>query len=217
MAWHPLRNLGLKFTALVLSVALWFTVSGRQIERRVPVPVSYSNVPSPLEMTGDQVDVVNVHLRGGDNVVSDLGPGALRVIVDLGDAHSGTNLIPLRTDEVVAPLGVDVIQVEPGTVTVTLERSGSMVVPVTPTVGGEPAPGYVVRSISTTPAAVAVIGPVSLLQDPITVLTERVSLDGRTESVVQDVRVGVTNARLRVDTPRTVRVSVQIQQESSSQ
>ena len=35
MAWHPLRNLGLKLAALALGTALWFTVSGPQVERNV--------------------------------------------------------------------------------------------------------------------------------------------------------------------------------------
>ena len=44
-----------------------------------------------------------VLVRGDDIRVSELGQGDLRVIVDLSDAHSGANLIALRTDEVVAP------------------------------------------------------------------------------------------------------------------
>lgn len=213
MAWHPLRNAGLKVVALVLGTALWFTVSGRQIERRVAVPVSYSNVPAPLEITGDQVAEVRVHLRGGDNIISGLTAADLRVIVDLGDAHSGTNLIPLRTDEVIAPLGVDIIQLEPGTVAVTLEKSGSVSVPVTPTVSGTPAPGYVVRSVRTEPRTVTVVGPESLLKQGVSVLTERVSLEGRSASVSQEVSVGVADAQLRVTMPRTVTVTVVIERD----
>jgi YbbR domain-containing protein len=210
MAWHPFRNVGLKLTALVLGTLLWYTVSGHRIERRLPVPVSYSNLPSPLELTGDQMDTVSVHVRGDDSVIRGLAEGQLQVVVDLGDAHSGNNIIPLRTDEVVAPIGVDVLQIDPGTVTVTLERSGRLDVAVRPTVEGDPAPGYVVGTITAEPAVVTVAGPESRLRSPISVVTERVLIDGRSSSVIQDVGVGVTDAQLRVVRPHTVRVTIQI-------
>jgi YbbR domain-containing protein len=217
MAWRPLRNIGLKLAALALGTLLWFTVSGHQIERRVPVPVSYGNVPEPYEMTGDQVDTVNVHLRGGDTLVSALGAGDLRVVVDLASAHPGANLIPLRNDEVVAPLGIEVVQVEPSTVSVTLEKSGRRDVAVAPAVGGQPAPGYVVADVVVEPKTVTVVGPESRLTDGISVITERISLEGKTSTVVQDVSVGVADAELRVVNPRRVRVTVRIALEQAGQ
>ncbi len=211
MAWHPFRNVGLKLAALALGTLLWFTVSGNQIERRVPVPVSYSNVPASLEMTGDQVDGATVHVRGEDNLVAGLAPGDLRVIVDLKDAHIGTNLIPLQTEQVVVPLGVEVLQVDPGAVTVTLEPTGRIEALVAPTVEGRPAPGYEVKQVTVEPAAVTVFGPESRLRYPVSVVTERVSIEGRRSTVVQEVNVGVIDAQLRLKNPGTVRVTVRIE------
>lgn len=210
MAWHPFRNLWLKAGALVLGTILWFVVSGRQIERRLSVPISYSNVQSSLELTGEQLDAVSVHVRGGDNVISALREGDLRVVVDLGDTHPGANIIPLRTDEVAAPLGVEVLQVDPGTVTVNLERAGQMDALVRPTIEGGPARGFVVGPITVEPQMVTIAGPESRLRESVTVITERVMLEGRTSRVVQDVGVGVADAQLRVLRPHTVRVTVDI-------
>jgi YbbR domain-containing protein len=210
MAWHPFRHLGLKAAALALGTLLWFTVSGNQIERRVSVPVSYSNVPAALEMTGDQVDAATVHVRGDDNLVGGLAPGNLRVVLDLRDAYAGTNLITLQTNHVIAPLGVEVLQVDPGAVTVTLERTGRIEAPVEPTVEGRPAPGFHVRQVVVEPRTIAVFGPESRLKYPIAVVTERVSIEGRRDTVVQDVNVGVVDAQLRLRNPGTVRVTVRI-------
>lgn len=123
MAWHPFRNLGLKFAALALGTALWFTVSGHQVERRIPVPVFYRNVPHGLELTGEQADQVNVHLRGGDTIISSLGQNQIFVVVDLGGGREGVNVISLRLEQVAAPMGLDVLAVDPNSVTVTLEPS----------------------------------------------------------------------------------------------
>jgi len=210
MAWHPFRNVGLKVAALALGSLLWYTVSGHRIERRLPVPVFYSNVPAPLELTGDQMDTVNVQVRGDANVVADLTEGRLQVLVDLGAARTGTNIIPLRVDNVSAPSGVEVVMIDPGTVTVTLERTGQIEVPVRPSVEGLPAAGYDVGEVKVEPALVTVAGPESRLKNPISVITERVTLDGRTASVTEDVSVGVADAQLRVVRPHVVRVTVLI-------
>jgi len=211
MAWHPFRHAGLKIAALILGTLLWFTVSGNQIERRVQVPVSYSNVPAALEMTGDQVDSATVHVRGEDNLVAGLAPGDLRVIVDLKEAHAGYNLIPLQTERVIVPLGVEVLQVDPGAVSVTLEPTGRIEALVAPTLEGQPAPGYEVKQVTVEPATVAVFGPESRLQYPVSVVTERVSIEGRRTTVVQEVNVGVVDAQLRLRNPGTVRVTVRIE------
>ncbi len=211
MAWHPFRHAGLKAAALALGTLLWFTVSGNLIERRVAVPVSYSNVPEALEMTGDQMDAATVHVRGDDNLVGGLAPGDLRVVVDLRDAHAGTNLIPLQTGQVIVPLGVEVLQVDPGAVTVTLERTGRIEAPVEPIVQGRPAPGYQVKQVIVEPRTVPVFGPESRLKYPVSVVTERVSIEGRRDTVVQDVNVGVVEAQLRLRNPGTVRVTVRIE------
>jgi YbbR domain-containing protein len=172
--------------------------------------VSYRNVPAPLELTGNQTDRVTVHVRGDDTVVSALTEGAVRVTVDLKGSQPGANIMPLRTDAVAAPARVEVMQIEPGTVTVMLERAGQMVVRVSPTIEGQPAPGYVAGAVTMEPDVVTIAGPESRLTGPIGVVTERVLLDGRTSRVVQDVAVGVNDPQLRVSTPRTVRVTVQI-------
>ena len=210
MAWHPFRNIPLKITALVLGSALSYTVSGHRVERRLSVPITYSNVPQQLVLTGDQLDNVSVQVRGTDSLVGQLGGGTLRVVVDLMDAGPGANIIPLRPDQVEAPLGVEVLQVEPGTVTVDLERSGRMSSPVTPTVEGAPASGFVVGSVTVEPSTVMVTGPESLLNSDVRVITERVMVAGRSSRVVQDVGVGVADAQLRVVSPHVVRVTVDI-------
>jgi YbbR domain-containing protein len=209
MAWHPFRNVGLKIAALVLGTLLWLIVSGHEIERRVRVPVAYSSMPVELEMTSDQ-DEVSVHVRGTDTEVSGLGPGDLRVIVDLADAHPGTNLMVLRPELVEAPLGIEVLRIEPGTITVTLERSARKDVPVDPLIEGQPAAGFVIGDVSVTPRMVPVIGPESRLSRPISIVTDRIRLDGRRSRVEVDANVVSVDSQVRLAEPRRVHVVIQI-------
>jgi YbbR domain-containing protein len=210
MAWHPFRHISLKITSVFLAVLLWLTVSGHQIERRIRAPLSYSNIPAGLEMTGEQLDDVNVNVRGTDGLVASIVTGQLGITIDLGDTHPGVNIIPLRLDEVTAPPGVEVLQVDPGTVNVTLERSGRTEAAVHPTIEGQPPAGFIVEGVDVRPATVTVLGPESRLQRPIDVLTERILLDGHAATFSQDVKVGIADSELRLPDSESVRVTVRI-------
>jgi YbbR domain-containing protein len=211
MAWHPFRNIGLKIAAIVLGIALWFTVSGQQVERKVPnVQVSYRNLPASLQIT-DQVDAVNVHVRGVESQITALQAGELVVEVDLRGTHEGATRMPLRIDQVKAPLGVEVTQIDPGAVPIVLERAGSAEIAVAPQIEGDPAPGYAVTGVTSVPAKVTAIGPERRLTASARAITDRVSIAGATDSVNAIVNVGIEDARLRLAQPTTARVTVQIE------
>jgi YbbR domain-containing protein len=212
MAWHPFRNIGLKMAALALGTLLWLTVSGERVERKVPrVPILYRNPPASLVIT-DQPDSVDVSVRGKS---ADLGRLQDMVITaDLSGATAGANVLPLRVDQVSVPQGVEVLQVDPGTVTVWLERSEVMSVPIIANIVGEPAPGFRRRGDPMVePGTVRVTGPVSQLKPNSSAVTERVSIEGRRETLVQQVAVGVGDAQLRLVAPSMARVTVVIEPE----
>jgi YbbR domain-containing protein len=211
MALLPLRNLGLMAASLFLGTLLWFTVSGQQVDRSVPrIPVVYRNVPGSLEITGDRLDEVTVQMRGSYNLISAINAANVNVIVDLSDARPGPNVVPLRTDEVVVPLGVQVTQVDPGSATLILEKSGTAQLPVTPRVEGQPAPGFAIGSIGVDPKMVTIAGPESRLKDIASAITERVSVEGTSSTVTQTVSIGVPDNELRLQDVRTARVTVTI-------
>jgi YbbR domain-containing protein len=210
MVWHPFRNFGLKLVALGLAVLLWFTVKSPQVERTVRAPLVYSNVPSALQMTGEPIDTVNVHIRGGSAQVSQIASGEIVVSADLAGASPGSTVLPLRTDQVKVPYGIEVTQIDPSAVTVTLEKTGTTEVPIKPAINGLPAPGYLVGAVTSDPRRVAIVGPVDRLNDTVVATTEPIFIEGATAPVVETVNVGVTDAELRLKQPVTARVTVQV-------
>jgi YbbR domain-containing protein len=211
MAWHPFRNIGLKVAALGLGTLIWFTVSGPRVERTISgVPVIYRNVPASLEIS-DQTEEAAVHVRGTDSQIRRLQPGDLVVEIDLAGERPGLVVLPLRTDQVTVPFGIDVTEVSPGAVTLTLEESASVEVPVRPTVDGKSAPGFVEAGITVDPATVTVVGPARRLKTTTSAITQRVSIEGARETVTQTVTVGVIDPGLRLKEPRTARVTVRIE------
>ncbi len=219
MAWHPFRNVGLKIAALGLGTLLWITVSGHLVQRSVAVPLVYRNVPASVEITGEQLEETTVQVRGPSTQVSGLQPGKdLFAVLDLTGARPGPpRPFPLRTDDVVAPIGVQVTQIDPPTVTLTLERSATAVVPVTPTIDGQPASGFVVGEVSVDPATVTIVGPESRVRELPNAVTELISIDGAAAPLTRTVRIAVADAEVRVLEPRSARVRIGIIPASSAQ
>ena len=96
MAYHPFRDLGLKFLAIGLAVLLWLTVAGAPptiVERRLQVPLEFENVPDGFEVMGDTPDTVDVRLRGWSAMLSRLEPGEVVAVLDLRTARRGSRLV----------------------------------------------------------------------------------------------------------------------------
>jgi YbbR domain-containing protein len=190
---------------------LWLTVAGEHIvERSLRVPLEFRNIPPQLEITGDPPDNVDVRLRGSSAVLGRLDPGEVVAVLDLAGGRPGSRLFHLRNDEVRAPFGVEVAQVVPSTVSLELERSATRMVPVVPAVLGEPAPGFVVGRRTAEPATVRITGPESHVRGLAEATTEPVSIVGSRDRVRDVVTVGVTDAAVRLDSPVSATVLVEI-------
>jgi YbbR domain-containing protein len=111
-------------------------------------------------------------------------------------------------DDVRTPFGVDVVQVNPSTVPMSFEPSGSKVVPVVPAVDGEPADGFVVGTVTAEPSTVEVLGPVSVLARLTQAITEPVPVTGASAPITEMVNIGVAETSARLRTPQTARVAV---------
>jgi YbbR domain-containing protein len=212
MAYHPFRHLGLKVLAIVLASVLWFTVAGEHVvERSLRVPLAVRNTPPDLEIVGDLPAAVDVRVRGSAAQLSRLDAGDVVAMLDLVAARTGERLFHLRTDEVHVPYGIEVVQVNPPSLSLSLEKLVHRTVPIVPTTDGEPAPGFVVGRMSAEPPTVQIVGPESHVRDVTAATTEPVEIDGRKERVRDVVTVGVTDSSVRLvqqDVSATVVVEI---------
>jgi YbbR domain-containing protein len=210
MAWHPFRNIGLKVVATGLGTLLWMTIGSDQVvERSVRVPLVFRGVPVDLEIAPGAPDSVEVHLRGRASQLTG-DQGDVLVSIDLAETRPGSRVFHLRTNQVTTPFGVEVTQVFPSTVMLTLEETSERMLPVKATVEGEPAKGFVVREVTVDPNEVMVVGPTKPLGDLKQAITETVTIEGATGNVSKMVSIGVADASLRLREPRNARVTVVI-------
>lgn len=207
------RDLGLKLLALGLAVAFWIQVAGQPVvERGIDVPLAFENVPELLYVGSDMPNSVRVRVRGAANIVSGLQPGDVVAAIDLAGERPGRRrLFDMFAGRVRVPFGVEVTQVFPATITVSLEPAGApRAVTVVPDVEGRPAEGFAVGRISTTPAVVQVTGPESRLAALTEALTEPVTVEGASGRVRATVTVGVADPLVRLRTPVSAQVTVEI-------
>ena len=211
MAYHPFRHLGLKILAIALASVLWLTVAGEHVvERSLRAPLAVRNLPPQLEIVGDLPAAVDVRVRGSSAQLSRIDPGEIVAMVDLTNARIGTRLFHLRTDEVRVPYGIEVAQVMPPTISLTVEKSLRRTVPIVPATDGDPAPGFVIGRMVAEPSTVEIEGPESKVREISSATTEPLEIDGKNERVRDVVTVGVAESTVRLVQPVSATVVVEI-------
>jgi YbbR domain-containing protein len=211
MAYHPFRHIGLKIVAITLASVLWFTVAGEHVvERSLRVPLAVRNLSPTLEIVGELPANVDVRVRGSSAQFGRLDPGEVVVMLDLTTARPGARLFHLRADEVQVPYGIDVAQVLPPSLSLSIEKSTTRRVPIVPAIDGEPAPGFVVGRMTAEPSTVEVVGPESHVKEVVEATTEPIEIDGKNSRVRDVVAVGVSDSSVRLAQPQNVTVVVEI-------
>lgn len=205
------RNFGLKVLSIALAAFLWGLVAGqREAERALRIPLEYRNIPEHLELMGEPVSLVDVRVRGSSGSLGELRGADLVAVLDLRAARAGRRLFHLDPGDIAVPSGVGVLQVTPSTIALVFEESAARTVPVVPDLDGEPAPGYVVGRVTTTPPVVDVVGPASAVQQVVEATTEPVNIAGATASVRDSVTIGLPDSVARLRTPQVGIVNVEI-------
>jgi YbbR domain-containing protein len=211
MAYHPFRNLGLKFLSTLVALMLWLIVAGERIvERVMRAPVEFQNLPAGLELVGNPPDTVEVRLRGSSGALSRMAAGDMSAVLDLTTARPGRRLFHITADQVTVPYGIEIVQVGPSTLTVEFEMSAIRRVRVEPDIDGRPAPGYEVAEVKSDPDTVEVAGPETALKLLQAAITEPVSVADQTRTVREVVTIGVPDSSLRLRSPQTAVVTVTI-------
>ena len=211
MAYHPFRNLGLKFLSTLVAILLWLIVAGeRVVERVMRAPVEFQNLPAGLELVGIPPDSVEVRLRGSSGALSRMASGDMAAVIDLATARPGRRLFHITQNQMTVPYGIEIVQVGPSTLSMEFEMSAIRQVKVEPDVEGRPAPGYEVTKVTSDPALVEVAGPESALKRLQAAITEPVSVTDQTRSVREVVTIGVPDSSLRLRSPQTAVVTVTI-------
>lgn len=209
-----MRDLGLKFVAVLLACVLWFVVSGprREImrERRVTASVSMVAVPSHLVITTELPSGVAVRVRGRMSDLKALASQTLEASVDLSSIAAGQVEVTLRPQYINVPEGIEVVSIDPNKIRFTVEQLRRRTVAIRPFLVGDVPPGYVVGDPTASPDRALISGPASQVLKLSEVATERIIMTGRTDTFVLPIAVVSDTPLVRVISPVTTQVTVPV-------
>ncbi|MDX9715573.1 MAG: CdaR family protein [Dissulfurispiraceae bacterium] len=198
-------NIGLKVVSALLAVFLWFFVTYRgQSEMVVEAPVEFKNVPKAAEILKQSLKDVRLNIRAQENVLKDIRPMDIRVLVDLAGLSRGDHTLYFDKSSVAAPRGVEVLRIDPASVRVTLDESVRKSVPVKPYIIGRPESGFKVRSVNINPSAVEIEGPRVEISKISILRTEPIDLTGLDSKINQSIKINANGRNVRLTIPETV-------------
>lgn len=159
----PAKHLWFEISASILVAgALWFSIiagQGEMLEKVISVPVEYTATSEDLVMTGKKAKEVRLHLAGSKSDLDAISPGATSVKINLENAGVGEQTVIISKDNIRLPRGVRLLDVDPGSLSVTIERLVKVFLPVKPQVVGALPKHLTLKSVIVNPEMIEVFIP----------------------------------------------------------
>lgn len=197
-----LEDWALKLVALVITLGLWFGVTGLSTPATKRFTVQLApNVANNIEITNNAINEVEIVVSGDERKLKTLTGTGLVAALDLTTTQPGDRVISLTPENVSVdlPLGVKLDEVQPSRIAVRLESVQELELPVKADIEGKPADGFEIYGETVLPQRVKVRGPASFMKTLDFVLTDKISIEGRTEDfTAKQVPLGVSNPKATV-------------------
>jgi YbbR domain-containing protein len=207
-----LENWSLKATALLLSLILWLFVHGEpgpESVVRIPIQVQ---LPRQMEIMNERPTMVEVTMRGA--VFSNIwfAQPLPNCIINMQGASEGKHAIELSPENVFVPKGsrLEILHVNPSSVTIVLQRTLSKEVPVVALIRGEPARGFEIYGKQVKPATAIITGPRSHIEHLSEIQTEAVSINDQKQPERFFVNLNLKDDLLHTSLNNPVQVDIQI-------
>ena len=208
--------------ALVLGIAVWVSA----VSAADPDEVSAFPQSVPIEIIGQDASLiiinqlpsnVDVRIRAPRSVWETLNTedNAVRAILDLSGLGAGEHTVPIQVQ--VSERPVQVVYVNPQTVTVDLEQVSMSTLPLTPSLTGQPSAGYQAEDPELAVNEVVISGP-KMLVDAAKRARVDVNLDGKRETIHEEVPIQIFDSKNELIrgltlNPESVQVTVPFNQQ----
>ncbi|MEW6107705.1 MAG: CdaR family protein [Nitrospirota bacterium] len=194
------ENLGLKISAVLISIFLWFFVTSRgQSEMSFDIPVEFKNIPEKLEIVHSNNKTVSVTVRGQERLMKNIRASDIRIFVDMSRAKKGEGVYFVNEGDVRMPYAMSVTNIKPSSLKIRLDESVIKTVPVKPYITGVPEEGFYVSSVLIEPKNIMIHGVRSEVRKIKELRTEALDIAGLSETIEQDLNIDIANANVKPD------------------
>ena len=186
------HNLWAKILALAAAVILWSYVMNDQnpsTDGTFSVQLTTLNAPEGYKISYDN-EKVKIKVRGPRSLFINLGENDFKAYVDLDGLDSGTHELKVKTS---LPQGMDLVETDPGTVKVTLDRIVQRQMQAEFIISGAPGPDAAVAHVTPDTQYVTLEGPESAI-DTVERVIGYVGLAGNTNDFQLQVPLTAINA-----------------------
>ena len=189
-ARHRTMELSLAALAcLVCITGIWFSFArGFETFVSLEVPVEFMNRDPKMELFTTSASSVRLQLSGSGSLIRSIRPDQVKVKLNLANAVAGSNQIAISRDSIVLPPGIQLKQVDPQVIEVSLDVPEQRKVPIQADWTGKLPAGLIMQDVQIIPDTVKVEGGSQALQDTQTIYTEKIPLD----SLVTDGKVSAS-------------------------
>jgi YbbR domain-containing protein len=213
---HVFHNLSLKITALVLALGLWLAVSSSPpSEVAIDVAIIFRNMPSDLEISSEKIPSAQIRVRGPEAMIRRLQASDIRAEIDLTGIKRGERTFDL-THQITVPDRLQVSQVVPSEIHVAFDTRATRSVPVQARVTGDLVHGYKIAGVECDPASVEITGPEKQVASVTAASTDAIDVSGVIGHLSASRHAYVSDPLIQVVNPRSVRVTVTMEPETST-
>jgi len=191
------EHLSLKLISLILAflLELYFYSPDNSLTVTVPITVEIRNVPVSMMFisprNAERGIPARIEVRGPRPLIEQVRATTQRLNVDYPDSHPPVFSVPLDAHKLWLPAGVEVLEVQPNTLTVELEPIEEKELPVELVREGDLDAGYQLEGVTILPETVTITGPQSEVSPLKAIQTKPVNLRGLHET--RRVDVDLTN------------------------
>jgi YbbR domain-containing protein len=189
---HSRKAVLLIFATLVLLLGVSLLFFEHQDQVTLAIPVRLEHIPHDL-IAIRNIPVLEARLKGPSRIIKALKGSQLSYKIDLSEAEPGPLLIKISPEMIKVPWRVSVLEIDPASFTMTIEKQMEKIVPVVADLNKDPAPGYIISGLVTTPSMVRLTGPMSMLHKISAVRTTPVDVEGLTETIKKKVALNLSH------------------------
>ena len=172
------KNLWLKLASFILATALWlFVILSGRTEVTMDVPVVYSGLKPALNLM-DSPKKVSVIIEGQRSLLKNIRRNEIKAVIDLSGVKSGRSFYTLTKKDFELPKTLLLTDIDPETISVTIESELKKSIQVKPVIVGQPAKGFAISEIKVVPEYIVLEGPNSLVTKIQFVKTEPIDIKG---------------------------------------
>ena len=163
-----------------------------QDEITLAIPVRFEHISHDLIAVRD-IPILEARLKGPSRVLKALKDSQLFYKIDLSTAKPGPLFIKISHEMIKVPWRVSVLEIDPASLTITIEKRMEKIVPIVADLNKDPAPGYIISRVVAAPSTVRLTGPMSVLDKISAVRTTPVDVGGLTETIKKKVALNLNH------------------------